>query len=820
MKNESKHELAAADKTLSNLQAATVEKASDPEIYRLGQLLRESADTEMPESDPGLREQLVTAMDRLPELNELPKDASQKIVAHKYRKRRRLAFLATATLLMLAIGGTLFVSTANDYFQSAKRRHSPQIYTEVQPAENQKPLAAERLSGKEKILAAEKISKAPQGASSGLQIGETIPIDNSQSHVHTDDPKPVYDYKSQLSSPKSEHEPLPPPTSRPVGQATAALNQPDEGEGKRPFVNNAPSKPSPPSNKKTDVLNTRFNAAGGRGGKNRPAEFLSGGEVRPIRIAKSENRDGQEGSEQVLNFFDGQRWQRKRLRRQKFTDIRLSILPAPGLFEETTTEQYDMIVENQFIQTIGEQALSTFSIDVDTASYSNMRRFINAGQMPPPNSVRIEEFVNYFHYDYPQPEDGKPFRVQMEVAECPWQPVNRLVRVGIKGQDVHRDERPASNLVFLLDVSGSMNNADKLPLLQRGLQMMIDRLTENDFVSIVTYAGNAGVRLEPTSGDQKRKVRDVIDNLAAGGSTNGSAGIEKAYELAAKHFIKDGTNRVILATDGDLNVGITDDQSLVNLIKDKASEGVFLTVLGFGTGNLKDSKLEKLADNGNGLYAYIDSIREARKVLVEQMSGSLVTIAKDVKLQVVFNPAEVQAYRLLGYENRKMANADFANDKKDAGDIGAGHTVTALYEIVPAGLVEPQTPAANLIYQQPALESESEKPSEKIVLTAAAKSGDLLTLAIRYKLPLANESTRSEYKLADSKQRFYEASEDFRFAAAVASFGMLLRNSQFSGDMDLTKVEKIASEAIGKDQSGYRAEFVDLVRQLASDREK
>ncbi len=478
-------------------------------------------------------------------------------------------------------------------------------------------------------------------------------------------------------------------------------------------------------------------------------------------------------------------------------------------------EQYELPPENSFQHTYGPSARSTFSIDVDTASYANLRRFINNRQVPPPASIRIEELVNYFQYDYPQPTGAVPFSVNMEVAACPWKQGHKLLRIGIKGKDVYRDDRPPSNLVFLIDVSGSMAGPNKLPLLQRSMMMLVDKLTENDRVSIVTYAANAGIRLEPTSGDQKEKIRAVIRGLSSAGSTHGSAGIRMAYDLATKHFRPEGTNRVILSTDGDLNVGVTDDNELVRLIKDRAKTGVFLSVLGFGTGNLKDAKLEKLADNGNGNYSYIDSIREARKVLVEQMSGNLITIAKDVKIQVEFNPAEIRAYRLIGYENRVLANQDFDNDAIDAGEIGAGHTVTALYELVPTAGPDSTSRefTPGLKYQRVAAKPKQEVETE---LTDAAKTGELMTLFLRYKQPDGVESDRIEFPVKDDPQSFENASEDFRFAASVASFGMIMRQSQYSGGTSLTKIEEVAAGAIGDDTSGHRSEFVDLVRQAAS----
>ena len=478
---------------------------------------------------------------------------------------------------------------------------------------------------------------------------------------------------------------------------------------------------------------------------------------------------------------------------------------APG------TEQYDRIVENPF-RSVLREPLSTFSIDVDTASYANVRRFLRQGSLPPADAVRIEEMVNYFRYRYPQPEGNDPFSLNLEVAQCPWNDGHRLVRIGLRGREIDRKQRGPSNLVFLLDVSGSMAEPDKLSLVQQAMKMLVEELTEDDRVTIVTYSSTTGVRLEPTNGSQKQKIVQCIDSLTAGGSTNGAAGIQLAYELAARHFLPKGTNRVILATDGDLNVGITQDDELVRLIRDKAKTGVLLTVLGVGTGNLKDSKLEKLADKGNGLYAYLDTEREARRVLVEQIAGSLVTIAKDVKIQVEFNPAEVQSYRLVGYENRRMAARDFDNDKKDAGEIGAGHTVTALYEIVP-GRARPEAGAEGraLKYQRPA----------KGDLAEAASSGELLTLRLRFKRPGEDQSTLCERVLKDDRKRFALASADFQFAAAAASFGMLLRGSPYRGNMTFKAVEEIAASSLGDDPGGHRAELLDLVRraeQLAAHR--
>ena len=470
-------------------------------------------------------------------------------------------------------------------------------------------------------------------------------------------------------------------------------------------------------------------------------------------------------------------------------------------------ERYARFDENR-PRTSSEQPLSTFSIDVDTASYANVRRFLTSGRLPPPGAVRIEEMVNYFRYDYPQPVGDRPFSVTLEAAECPWHSGRRLVRIGLAGRDIDRRERPAGNLVFLIDVSGSMAAANKLPLVKQALAMLVEELTENDSVAIVTYAGDAGVKLPAISGDQKGKILAVIEALSPGGSTHGSAGINLAYEQAAERFIPGGVNRVILATDGDLNVGVTSDEALVDLIKRKAEGGTFLTVLGFGEGNLQDAKMEKIADNGNGIYAYIDGAREARKVLVEQLTGSTITIAKDVKIQVEFNPTQVASYRLLGYENRIMAAEDFRNDRKDAGEIGAGHSVTALYEIELVGDgSEGSAGAEPLKYQ-----ATQPKPALEAALVDGETSRELLTVKLRWKKPEGDASTLDEVPLVDRGGAFEQASADLRFAGAVAAFGMVLRNSEYKGEATLPLVAKIAAGALGQDRGGYRAEFLDLVR--------
>jgi len=475
--------------------------------------------------------------------------------------------------------------------------------------------------------------------------------------------------------------------------------------------------------------------------------------------------------------------------------------------EQDSRERYARFADNP-VRRVADEPLSTFGVDVDTASYANIRRFLAGGRLPPPDSVRLEECVNYFRYDDRVPEGDDPFAVTLESATCPWNEDRLLVRIGIRGRDIDRGRRPAGNLVFLIDVSGSMQVADKLPLVKQALSLLVEELTENDRVAIVTYAGNAGLALPPTTGDQKATILAAIDRLTAGGSTHGSAGIALAYEQAAAEFIVGGANRVILATDGDLNVGVTSDAALVELIREEAAGGTFLTVLGFGQGNLQDEKMEKLADHGNGLYAYIDGVREARKVLVEQLTGSTITIAKDVKLQVEFNPARVASYRLLGYENRLLAARDFRDDRKDAGDIGAGHTVTALYEIeLVGGHAGDMSAAEPLKYQR--------HPEPEPVATVAVPSDDLLTVKLRFKQPDGATSTLREYPLADTGGAFENASADLRFAAAVAGFAMILRNSDHVGSLTLDDVARIASRSLGRDEGGYRAEFIDLVRKAA-----
>jgi len=447
--------------------------------------------------------------------------------------------------------------------------------------------------------------------------------------------------------------------------------------------------------------------------------------------------------------------------------------------------------------------LSTFSIDVDTASYSNVRRFINSGTLPPPDAVRTEEMLNYFTYDYPQPVGEHPFSVTTEVSDCPWQPGHQLVMIGLQGKNLATEELPPGNLVFLIDVSGSMAEPNKLPLLKTAFKLLVKQLREQDRVSIVVYAGRAGVVLEPTSGGDKAKIISAIDSLEAGGSTAGGEGIKLAYRIAKENFRKSGNNRVILATDGDFNVGVSSEGDLTRLIEERRNDGIFLSVIGVGAGNLKDSKMMALADKGNGNYAYIDNAQEAKKVMVGQLSGTLYTIAKDVKLQVEFNPDKIKSYRLVGYEKRVLDNSEFNDDKKDAGDMGAGHSVTALYEVIPVGAEDGTGRIDPLIYQRPVL----------------VPSNDLLQVKIRYKNP-AEDASVLFAKQVGVQDVVGAPSENFRFAAAVAEYAMLLRDSEFKSRSSYRQVLELAKGAKGKDAEGYRGEFIRMVEtcQLLDDR--
>lgn len=466
---------------------------------------------------------------------------------------------------------------------------------------------------------------------------------------------------------------------------------------------------------------------------------------------------------------------------------------------EMNTENYKPVNENGF-QIAGQQPVTTFSIDVDRAAYSNVRRFLNMGQMPPVDAVRIEEMINYFDYTYPQPKGEHPVSVTTELTDSPWNKGLKLLHVGLQAKSVSSKNLPPSNLVFLVDVSGSMADQNKLPLLKQAFKLLVDQLRAEDKISLVVYAGAAGVILPPTSGNDKMKIKEALENLEAGGSTAGGDGIELAYKLAKENFLQNGNNRVILATDGDFNVGIASEGELQRLIERKRKDGIYLSVFGFGMGNYKDSNMETLADKGNGNYAYIDNIQEARKEFVQEFGGTLFTVAKDVKIQIEFNSAFVQAYRLIGYENRALKNEEFHDDQKDAGEMGSGHTVTAIYEIIPAGLSSHYLPKTDPLKYQ------------KSEISGAGKTDELLTLKIRYKKPDSETSILFDTPVRNDPKPFASCSENLRFSAAVAAYGLLLRNSGYKGNASYESVLSLAKNAFGKDDEGYRAEFVRLVK--------
>jgi Ca-activated chloride channel homolog len=472
--------------------------------------------------------------------------------------------------------------------------------------------------------------------------------------------------------------------------------------------------------------------------------------------------------------------------------------PNPG--QPFHTEAYDRTEDNRF-RRVTNNPVSTFSIDVDTASYSNVRRFLKDGQLPPADAVRTEELINYFRFAYPNAPSNAPFSVTTEVGKCPWNPRNKLVLIGLQSRRLDSERTPPRNLVFLLDVSGSMDSPDKLPLVRNAMSMLADTLTEADRVSIVVYAGASGLVLPPTSGHRKDIIKQAISELRPGGSTNGAAGIHLAYNVAASSFMEGGINRVILATDGDFNVGVTSQGELVRLIEQQRERGVFLSVLGVGTGNLKDSTMEKLADKGNGNYAYLDSLHEAKRVLIAEAGATLVTVAKDVKIQVEFNPAVVGAYRLIGYENRLLNREDFNDDRKDAGEIGAGHSVTALYEVIPAGERIDVPSVDPLKYQ------------EEHKVASSARSGELMTVSLRYKRPDASTSQLMTHVVRNASS---ESTSNLGFAAAVAQFGMLLRGSEFKGESTWESTRDLARRYRGDDPDGYREEFIRLIDQAAA----
>ena len=465
---------------------------------------------------------------------------------------------------------------------------------------------------------------------------------------------------------------------------------------------------------------------------------------------------------------------------------------------QLNTESYKKIIDNVFRSPM-KSPLSTFSIDVDRAAYSNVRRFLQVGQHPPADAVRVEEMINYFTYDYIEPVDGNPFSINTEVGACPWNKDHRFVHVGLQVRAIPTENLPASNLVFLIDVSGSMNDPYRLPLVKESFNMLVDQLRDRDHVGIVVYAGAAGVVLEPTSGAEKETIRNAIGRLEAGGSTAGGEGLRLAYQLARKSFKVGGNNRVIIATDGDFNVGESSDEAMEALIEEEREEGIFLTVLGYGMGNYKDSKLEILADKGNGNYAYIDNAPEARKILVNEFGGTLFTIAKDVKVQVEFDPARVQAYRLIGYENRALRDDDFNNDKKDAGELGSGHTVTALYEIIPVG-------TKSRYFDGDTVPHPGRTPRQSVF------ADEMMTVKLRYKTPDGHVSKVLAHPVSGRMKSYDETSENFRWACSVAGFGMLLRSSPYVNGFSYDQVIALAENSKGKDPDGHRTEFISLVQ--------
>ncbi|WP_296386568.1 VWA domain-containing protein [Winogradskyella sp.] len=468
---------------------------------------------------------------------------------------------------------------------------------------------------------------------------------------------------------------------------------------------------------------------------------------------------------------------------------------------EHNTEGYDRIYENAFKDAL-QNPLSTFSIDVDNASYSNVRRFLSNNQMPPKDAVRIEEMINYFDYDYPQPTDKHPFAFINEVSSCPWNTNNKLVHIGIQGKTLDYNDLKSSNFVFLIDASGSMSSHDKLPLLKKGLKLLLDELNENDRVAIVAYAGSAGLVLPSTKASDKEKIVDALDRIESGGSTAGGQGIQLAYSIAKENLIANGNNRVILATDGDFNVGVSSSSELVRLIEEKRKEDIYLTICGFGMGNYKDGRMEQISNAGNGNYFYIDNIKEAKKVFSTDMRANMFTIAKDVKIQIEFNPNQVKAYRLIGYENRLMNNEDFNDDKKDAGELGAGHTVTALYEVIPYG-------SNDNIRKHDALKYQNTE------IANASNNDEILTIKFRYKRPKEDESILITKTIIDRGVELDLTSNNFRFSSAVAGLGLLLRDSEYKSNVSFAMIEELALSAKGNDTNGYRQEFINMIETSA-----
>lgn len=620
---------------------------------------------------------------------------------------------------------------------------------------------------------------APKGESPSSSRPQSSQGQPRIPEVSADKPVSAVEFDS-LSTSRSKFLKEAKPSFAPAAPATLSTPPANRSEA----VASTPSIPHPTAVTSESLpLPSRVGAAVGKGLEGRTS--LAGDDLEAL-VAKRERGEQLTNNEMALaEIARIKGLPMKDLDRREIQQLEWARQQLRWHDDSPSNEAYNPIFENGFI-TPEQQQLSTFSIDVDTASYANLRRFLMGGQLPPPDAVRIEELVNYFAYQYPQPEDGRPFSVQTDIAACPWQPGHQLVRIGLKGKEIPKEQRSPTNLVFLVDVSGSMSPANKLPLVRESLKTLVGQLDERDKIAIVTYAGQAGIALPSTSVAQRETIIGAINSLGAGGSTNGAAGINTAYDIAAQEFLDKGTNRVILCTDGDFNVGVTSDDALVQMIQTRAKGGVFLSIFGFGMGNLKDAKLEQLADKGNGQYGYIDDRQEAEKVFVQELMGTLVTIAKDVKIQIDFNKEVVASYRLVGYENRVMAAEDFHNDKKDAGEIGAGHTVTALYEIVP---------------------------------TRDLKVNDetrWLTVKLRYKQPEASESVLFENPLTGPAGQLKLASSDFQFASSVAACGMLLRHSQHAGQANWALVKELAQAGLSHDPHGHRRGFLSLVSQAES----
>ncbi|MBL8827802.1 MAG: von Willebrand factor type A domain-containing protein [Planctomycetaceae bacterium] len=707
-------------------------------------------------------------------LTQLPLQVASKAPVRRWNRRRVLAYATAASVIGIGVTILLFVNSGN--LRSLETHIVASFGNKPEEVLNQ--ITEEEIKpAKELALISTAVSQSvgAQGAVSNLPADARRAVGIP---VGTNDPVPLKVDIGEVNVFKS--------TGTPYGATRPAPNA---------------NSPRPPIATKPQAGSAVAPTAARPSSISGPQPSMQPSPVQQVTSAVPMNK--------LLEEAERKAWAVQHEGRE-FGDVQV-VREAP----RRNTESYARIHDNPFLDS-KTNPLSTFSIDVDTGSYSNVRRFLTGNQLPPPDAVRIEELLNYFSYDYAPPTGEHPFAAHVEVASAPWMPAHRLVRVGIKGKVVTREQRPAANLVFLIDVSGSMSSDNKLPLVKQALKLLVEQLDEKDRVSMVVYAGASGLVLDTTPAYQKETILTAIDRLQSGGSTNGGAGIQLAYAKATEAFIKEGVNRVILATDGDFNVGITNQGELTRLIEKEAKSGVFLSVLGFGMGNLKDATLEQLADKGNGTYGYIDTVAEARKVFVEQVNGTLLTIAKDVKIQIEFNPAQVASYRLIGYENRLLRKEDFNDDTKDAGEIGAGHTVTALYEVVPVGVntrgANPATPAVDpLKYQTPPT-----KPQPEVKPTDAANTLDeLLTLKLRYKQPDGDKSTLIETPIKDSQTSFEQASGDFRFAASVAAFGMRLRGSEHAGDISWPQIIDFARRATGEDANGYRHEFVTLAEQAA-----